>query len=696
MTKSLFLLAFFCLAGFSSTHAIDAYLVAGQSNGWRLSHLEPMPGVAEPESGAKIHSFGMKCVSEPDFSSLITIHTSNPRAKGHGLATALLDRGEDIVFIQFCRCGASILGAHETSWWPGGDPANSDRFEGGLFGKLERYLEAARAQVKADLGEELKYRGIIWHQGESDQARDKVEYEAALRNVFWRLRDTLGNPNLPIVAGHIRDLGEGERGINAAIDRIARDQPYTLSVSLDPTLEFEPDRDGKPDVHIATAGCHALGREMAASLERLEAVPRAEIWIDRDRGDDANAGSKAEPLASLEAGLEKLAPGMTLNLVPGTSPWPSDLRFTVHGTPEAPIVIDGHGSLVSGRAILPLSEWSDEGNGIFSRSLPNNAWGMERFWEGGFPLVWFAGEPGINVESQTDLSPGRYFFHKNRAEATTDPLHNTLFIYPPSSEVEIETIVGEGGIYVGGNYVTVRNFITEYGGRDGYATHRNVGVIFENVEARYFMDQGISHHGAEVLVRHSHFHHNAGAGIVDVYPEVRVRYENCLIEANTWRGGVELHDGVFEFVNCVIRQNPGNAVVVTKGARAVFRNCEISGSAESARGVNLGDGSHLRLIQCRVSGFETGLGATITADTQLHVERSHFSNCLTNLRLSDRRSAESEPFNFRESMTFLDNSFDPAPVHLRTMRQSEINGPWDVRESTIDVTEFVQPFSDPS
>ena len=72
-------------------------------------------------------------------------------------------------------------------------------------------------------------------------------------------------------------------------------------------------------------------------------------------------------------------------------------------------------------------------------------------------------------------------------------------------------------------------------------------------------------------MRHAHFHHNAGCGVVDVYPEVKVRYENCLIEHDTWRGGVEFHSGEFEMVNCVISANPKNlrsAIASLRGLNA--------------------------------------------------------------------------------------------------------------------------------
>jgi hypothetical protein len=108
-------------------------------------------------------------------------------------------------------------------------------------------------------------------------------------------------------------------------------------------------------------------------------------------------------------------------------------------------------------------------------------------------------------------------------------------------------------------------------------------------------------------VRDSRFDHNAGCGIVDVYTNVIVRYERCLIENDTYRGGVEFHSGEFTMQDCVIRGNPGKAFLVTRGARATFTNCLFSGpeAGDQAGGV-LSEGL-VTLDRCTFYRFGTGL-----------------------------------------------------------------------------------------
>ena len=419
------------------------------------------------------------------------------------------------------------------------------------------------------------------------------------------------------------------------------------------------------------------------SLTLLPVLAGAEsLWVSQ-RGSDTHPGTKDQPFATLKHALAKLQPGSTLHVLPGDQPWSNNIRITVNGTVDAPLTIDGHGSIVSGRRELPAAAWTTEGNDIYSRKLPNNAWGMEMHWEGGFPLVWFAGQPGRNVASCEGLSPGSYFLHKNRKKQKTDPLHNTLYIClkpgQTPANARIESIIGEGGIYVGGNHVIVRDFVTEYGGRDGFATHRNQGVVFEDIEARHFMDQGMSHHGANVTIRRAHFHHNAGGGVVDVYPECKTRYENCLIELDTWRGGVEFHNGEYEMINCLIRANIKKALTVTKGARVTLSNCVLIGTADgTSEGITLGSGSSLTLRRCTLINFRTGLTGSINHATRANLEDCQFLKCANLLRLNTRQDRGQAAPDLPRQFTTDQVAADVGRIEITSRVQTE-DDKWQVK-----------------
>ncbi len=300
--------------------AADVYIVAGQSNGWRLSSLSQ----GGAPSGPAVHYFGMDCVSEPDFSQLKTLTALNPANMGSGLAEALRKgSGKDIVFVQYCRCGAPVTAKAANSWFPGEDPANGQVFEGGLLPRFEKYIRSAREQVEM-AAQTWEVKGLIWHQGESDVASDKAVFERDLRRVFDRFRTVFGR-ELPIVAGHIRDLGERQKEVNGVLDKLAAEDPLLATVPLE-GITFEPDdAAGKPNVHINAPGCHKLGADLARALGGLRLAsavvaaggtvgkgPAGLVSIDLYNGNNPLKGRGGKNEAVTDAWLAQLAGCTTL------------------------------------------------------------------------------------------------------------------------------------------------------------------------------------------------------------------------------------------------------------------------------------------------------------------------------------------------------------------------------------------------
>lgn len=247
----------------SLTHAVDVYIVTGQSNGWRISSLN-----AGPSKGAgTIHYIGMGCVSEPTQGAYKKLE--GVRGMGAGLAVALSKlSNDDIVFIQYCRCGAPTWDKSVKSWYPGDNPPEGQLYNDGLYGRFQQYIAHARTTVEAKQGLTWDVKGLFWHQGESDSGEPHASsYETRLRHLFYRFRADLGK-DLPIVAGQIRELNDGNRKVNAAIRRIAAADPLTATVEVQ-DLAFEADNKGKKNVHFNTKGCHGLGARMAAAFAKL-------------------------------------------------------------------------------------------------------------------------------------------------------------------------------------------------------------------------------------------------------------------------------------------------------------------------------------------------------------------------------------------------------------------------------------------
>jgi hypothetical protein len=345
----------------------------------------------------------------------------------------------------------------------------------------------------------------------------------------------------------------------------------------------------------------------------------AEYYVDNVKGNDANQGTKEAPFKTFEKALKVLKGGDTLHLVHNEDqPYRGCLNINkkYSGTAEKPTVVDGHGALFDGRTVFPASAWKSEGNGIFSKLLKNNAHVMNHrlgCWSGDFAIVFFDGKDGINCRKKEDLKPFSYFLFKKNKKA---PLHNTLYIKLPEGktpdDIKVVTLVDPLGINVGGDYVTIKNVRAQYTGGDCFDSANAKGVVFDNVEGSYAMDQGISHHGTEVTVKNSWFHHNAGCGIVDVWPACRSIYINCLIEDNPYRGGVELLGGEHEMIDCIVRNG---SLSIGRKAKAKIKNCLIING-----GIICSSPSPVEIVNCTLYKSKKGIGGWGQRDMKI-------SNC---------------------------------------------------------------------
>ncbi len=244
----------------------EIYLVLGQSNGWRLGRLE----AGAQKTDHSVYYFGMECTTRPESARLQVLNQLNPAVYGFGLADSLVrNAGRNVVIIQYAVCGSSLQGAAD--WYPGEAPADGRANHGGLYGSFARYVSDARRQVEA-LGFEWKISGVFWHQGESDAGIASMAHQQNLQNLFWRFRQDFG-ADVPIVTAHIRDVGDGARGVNRALDGIGASAPRVIVVtSSDLPFEPKPTAKGAPNPHFATAGCQTLGERMASALRRMKSA----------------------------------------------------------------------------------------------------------------------------------------------------------------------------------------------------------------------------------------------------------------------------------------------------------------------------------------------------------------------------------------------------------------------------------------
>ncbi len=103
-------------------------------------------------------------------------------------------------------------------------------------------------------------KGVIWHQGESDQ-RNADEYLDKLKTLISNLRGDLGDPSLPFIAGQIARDG----AINTEIAKLPEAVHATAFVSSDGLTTF----DG---THFDTQSQLLLGKRYAEAMIQLQAT----------------------------------------------------------------------------------------------------------------------------------------------------------------------------------------------------------------------------------------------------------------------------------------------------------------------------------------------------------------------------------------------------------------------------------------
>lgn len=393
-----------------------------------------------------------------------------------------------------------------------------------------------------------------------------------------------------------------------------------------------------------------------------------DLYVDNVKGSNKGTGAKEAPFKTITKALSLLKSGDTLHLINNEGVFYEEIIDTHAtnakwgGTAEKPTVINGHGATITGLRHFKAASWKNEGDGVFSRPLGNNAWHMDKqgFWSG-HSIVFFDDKPANFSKNKTSLIDFTYFLHKDHPKKRTK-LHNTLYIKIPAGktpdDVRVVTVGTRTNIYINRSYITVKNLKSIYAGDDAFSTGKDVKcLVFDKVQGSYCMDQGISNHGAEAIVKNSTFDYNTVSGIVDVYPEAKVKYLNCVIE-NNGRGGVEFYSGEFSMENCIIRNNIGTGIIVNRMANASIQNCYIEGSEKKFRGIHFGNGS-LTIKNCTIYNTSEALTSYMTKTPgEFELTTSTIINNRQNLKIAKADNID------LSKLTFNHNIYTPSDISV--------------------------------
>jgi carbohydrate esterase-like sialic acid-specific acetylesterase len=152
----------------------------------------------------------------------------------------------------------AVGGTSIDSWVPGGYDSAT---------KTHPYDDAvARIRIARQAG---VFKGIIWHQGESDSKPAKAAlYLEKLKTLVERLRKETGSSVMPFVAGELGGFRPVYKNINNELQKLPRAVPHSA-------LATSAGLDHKGDsTHFNAAAADEMGKRMAARMIILQNLNR--------------------------------------------------------------------------------------------------------------------------------------------------------------------------------------------------------------------------------------------------------------------------------------------------------------------------------------------------------------------------------------------------------------------------------------
>lgn len=155
---------------------------------------------------------------------------------------------------------SNARGATRIEWWQKEYTGDND------FDLYEEAVARAKAALSAaPAGSKIK--GILWHQGEADNAVERsVMYARRLQTLVTNLRNDLGDPDLPFIAGEVGKWNNRGLNINPVIRDIRSYIPNSEWVSSDGLTSIN---EAKNDAHFDNLSQRAFGGRYADKVAAL-------------------------------------------------------------------------------------------------------------------------------------------------------------------------------------------------------------------------------------------------------------------------------------------------------------------------------------------------------------------------------------------------------------------------------------------
>ena len=354
-------------------------------------------------------------------------------------------------------------------------------------------------------------------------------------------------------------------------------------------------------------------------------VCATEYWADPVRGDDTRTGtSPTEAFRTLKAATARLRAGDVLHLSPGAR-FGETLALRTSGTATRPIIVKGHGSVLSGLEPVPDASWIDKGGGLWLS--PN-----KMFWGACRPRVLLPSGEMISVpvshiafRCPERLSPGAAAWNKEgiwfRPEAGHRPQTYALRGFYRVSGVEI----------VGQHYLVVEDLTAEHFTNDGFNVHGSCrGLVFRNITARENGDDGFSVHEDVMVNVYGLLSHGNDNGIADIALSQSL-YCGARVVSNRLCG-LDFHGGVHAVRDSVVSENGGMQIWVRSrpsvdpmSAVRVFLE-DVSVIGGEGAGLTVCEHAEASVHGCTIRGMDVGLSIK---GGRLHFSGSSVAACRT-------------------------------------------------------------------
>lgn len=270
---------------------------------------------------------------------------------------------------------------------------------------------------------------------------------------------------------------------------------------------------------IAIAGLvlRTAGAASALAAEPQPAAPTGgpvsaprNLYVDPATGDDRATGlaPKADgadgPLRTLRPAIRRARPGDTIHLAPKAEPARDIAVFhDVHGEPDRPITLDGHGATLTGSDPLDPSQWEEVAPGLYrcdhllkEKLLTQDDAVIERWF------MLFDGKmnhmgrcrkgKSLPLKTVTDLAVGEWTY-----EAARNAFYVKIDPAKKLADCRIEAPIRSEGVQISGDcsHLVIRNLTSTHCYNDGYGLHgKTRDVRFENIGAIECGDDGMSAH----------------------------------------------------------------------------------------------------------------------------------------------------------------------------------------------------------